>query len=242
MPNSWTEADAREALVRLYLRLNGYFVTSLIIHSAAPGRNQTQIDALAVRHQFQGEPRRGVPPSQFLAPNSTDVLICEVKNKKARKFNAALVSQQTLAEALQWVGIWDKADCDKAANQLSPLMSPPFREQPMRRGITVAGATIRTLLCAPGHFGEHHAPSGWVLTGDEIFRYARKCLSIAAAPMECSRTYDYGAWGEFRDIVRFFKERDFNGAESIGGLYSFLGCEDETPAPSVIENLASADH
>lgn len=214
-------------MVRLYLRLNGYFVTNLILHSAAPGRNQTQIDAIAVRHQFQGEQRRGVPPSQFIAPKGTDVLICEVKNKKSRKFNAALLDQQTLTETLQWVGIWEKADCDKAANQLLSLMSPPFREQPMRRGITVAGTTIRTLLCAPGHFGDENAPGGWVLTGDEIFRYALQCLAIAGAPLECSRTYDYSAWGEFREIVKYLKEVEPNGTPSIDELYAYLGCQEE---------------
>ena len=53
----------QEALVHLYLRLNGYFVSGFIVHSSDHGKNKTQIDALAVRHSFNSEDLPGYRPS-----------------------------------------------------------------------------------------------------------------------------------------------------------------------------------
>ena len=73
------EPDVQEALLHLYLRLNGYFVSGLILHSEVKGQNATELDAIAVRHKFQCEARREVEPSKFLSPKKADVLICEVR-------------------------------------------------------------------------------------------------------------------------------------------------------------------
>lgn len=64
----WADrSEVQEALLSLYLRLNGYFITSFIVHSSEFGKNEAQIDALAVRHPFNAEPQREVDTSPFLA-------------------------------------------------------------------------------------------------------------------------------------------------------------------------------
>jgi hypothetical protein len=53
-----TKADAQEAVVALYLRLNGYFTTGFIVQSSTPGRVTTELDVLAVRLPHNAEPDR----------------------------------------------------------------------------------------------------------------------------------------------------------------------------------------
>lgn len=53
-----TKGDVQEALVALYLRLNGYFTTGFIVQSSTSGRVSTELDVLAVRLPHNAEPAR----------------------------------------------------------------------------------------------------------------------------------------------------------------------------------------
>ena len=53
-----SKSEIQVALLNLYLRLNGYFVTGFIVHSPELGRNITQLDAFALRNPFNSEPER----------------------------------------------------------------------------------------------------------------------------------------------------------------------------------------
>jgi hypothetical protein len=55
-PRNYTQED----LLKLYLRLNRFFITGFIIHSPDLGKNRTEIDALAIRLQHNAEPERVV--------------------------------------------------------------------------------------------------------------------------------------------------------------------------------------
>lgn len=43
------QSDIDEALVTLYLRLNGYFTSGLVVHSPIHGQATTEVDCLAIR-------------------------------------------------------------------------------------------------------------------------------------------------------------------------------------------------
>lgn len=62
----WTKPEVNEALATLYLRLNGYFTTGLILHSPDWGENRTELDCVAIRHPNHSQPERGVESSAFL--------------------------------------------------------------------------------------------------------------------------------------------------------------------------------
>ena len=62
-----TKAEAQEAFVTLYLRLNGYFTSGFIVHSSVPGRNTTELDVLAVRLPHNAEFAREVGGAPELA-------------------------------------------------------------------------------------------------------------------------------------------------------------------------------
>src|SRR5690348_9082718 len=102
-------SNAREDLVALYLRLNGYFSTGFIIHSPAHNNIYTEIDSLSIRHPHNAEPEREILPSPSLEPSSeqTDLLICEVKGRgQLLQLNDALRDNTGAIEsALRWAGL-----------------------------------------------------------------------------------------------------------------------------------------
>ncbi len=99
------KSDVHEILVQLYLRLNGYFTTGLIVHHPEHGRNRTEIDCLAVRHPHHCQPEREIETSPFLDVNEgeTDLILCEVKSSpKSLCFNRSLTdNNEALLSALR---------------------------------------------------------------------------------------------------------------------------------------------
>ena len=73
------KSKIQEAMVLLYLRLNGFFVTGFIAQSAVQHRTLAEIDALAVRMPHSAEPEREIGPHELLDLSSeyTDLVICE---------------------------------------------------------------------------------------------------------------------------------------------------------------------
>jgi len=124
---SWRKGEVHEALVGLYLRLNGYFTTGLIVHAPDWGKNRAQIDCLAIRHPNHAQPDRLVGPSPFLAPHDgrIDLLICEVKSAPEEvAFNDQLRTDPGVIEGvLKWAGVLKDHEIPRVARQLQPILS-----------------------------------------------------------------------------------------------------------------------
>lgn len=108
---AWTKPNIHEALATLYLRLNGYFTTSLILHSQKQGQNQGEVDCLAVRHPHHSQRERDVKTSKFLAvpTEQVDLLVCEVKSSLGGLvFNESL--SQELPSLLRWAGTFNEQE------------------------------------------------------------------------------------------------------------------------------------
>jgi hypothetical protein len=219
--NAKQRSETQESLLRLYLRLNGYFVTGHIVHSAKQGKNKTEIDALAVRHAHNAEPDREIGPSQFLSPKGTDLLICEVKSGDNPTFNPAL-GEIALQKVLQWAGLFDGQEVAGLADALMPLLAANAHRHLAAQGVVrPSGVTVRALLCAPETeaFDENQP---WILGGTEIFTYVGKCLRPETVRPGCSTTYNYECWGELTPIVRYFKKRPPEDPGRIQDLYGYL--------------------
>jgi hypothetical protein len=123
-----TKQDIQEDLVKLFLRLNGYFTTGLIIHSSSLGKNQTELDTVAVRFPFHNQPERLIGCSEYLQipKGSTDIVIGEVKSGGAKiQFNEALRNDRTSLEKLiNWLGAFDKDEVDLIIDILQNLLKP----------------------------------------------------------------------------------------------------------------------
>src|SRR6266576_1989892 len=130
-------SDIQEALLFLYLRLNGYFVSSFIVHSPEKGKNITQIDALAVRLPFNREPNRVVRPSPFLNTKGTDLLVCEVKGRgKPLQFNESFRENDTaIRNVLEWAGLFNEKETPQIASDLKFLLRPCTLTKDAERGV-----------------------------------------------------------------------------------------------------------
>ena len=87
-----TKGDVQEALVALYLRLNGYFTTGFIVQSPTSGRVTAELDVLAVRLPNNAEPDRVIRGSPELKrwDDGIDFIIAEVKSRgEPFQFNLA---------------------------------------------------------------------------------------------------------------------------------------------------------
>jgi len=150
----WSKSEINEALVTLYLRLNGYFTTGLILHSAHWGENRTELDCLAVRHPNHQQPDRGVKTSGFLSHCSdeveeVDLLLCEVKSLPTELgFNKSLQTDVEAVRAiLRWAGVFTEQQVISVADRLRPLLKEKVTIDTARNGILENRCRVRALLC-----------------------------------------------------------------------------------------------
>jgi len=221
-------SEVQEALLQLYLRLNGYFVTGFIVHSPNHGKNVAEIDALAVRHPQNCEPEREVGPASFLEPSSglTDLLICEVKAKgRQLHFNERFRNDvSAISVVLRWAGLFEEKEVMALARLLQPKLAPtdhPKQEIPSVPG--PRNTRIRVVLCSPER--QRRFPNQVkFIHGEEIFSYVTKCLCPETPRPGCAVRYDFTGWGRnLEPIVRFFKNRGPAAAKSkIAELYAEL--------------------
>ena len=219
-------SDIQEALLFLYLRLNGYFVSSFIVHSPEKGKNITQIDALAVRHPFNREPSRVVRASDFLDPKRTDLLVCEVKGRgQPLQFNESFRESDTaIRNVLEWAGLFNQEEATSIASELKSLLRPSTPAKDAARGVQgPRETTVRPLLCSPER-QSCRSNQPWFLCEQEMFSYIAKCLNPAATRETCSTRYDLNLWGpSLSPIVRYFKGLPPGDQGSLQGLYISLG-------------------
>ncbi len=225
-PRSYTQED----LLKLYLRLNGFFITGFIVHSPDFGKNRTEIDALAIRLPHNAEPERVLEPSPYLEPSIdlVDFLICEVKSKGQKlRFNDSLCNSLSAIESvLRWGGLF----CEKEVIALAPEVqniiqqaNPSKQEIPMLLG--PRKTRIRAILCSPERWNKR-SNQPWFINGQEIFGYLWKCFCPDEPRSTCSTVYDFTAWGKSYDqLVRYFKDRKRKNQSqgTINDLYKDLG-------------------
>ncbi len=224
---SWRKPEVNEALVALYLRLNGYFTTGLVVHAPEWGQNRTEIDCLAVRHPNHMEPERGVGPSPFLVlrDGRVDLLICEVKSDPTEvAFNERLWTEPGVLEGvLQWAGVFGTQEVPRVANQLRPILKEGLDATRAQDGIVTNDVRARGLLCCPPAT-EAELPRGWCLRGSEILRYASECFNPPERRDTCSTRYNFHLWGSWlAPLVEYFKGLQPGAKPSLDKLYDYLG-------------------
>ncbi len=105
-----------EFLTRLYLRLKGYVVSNLILHSENQGNSKSELDIVAIRMPFHSQEYRWVNVPDFLESSNDriEILIGDVKNHKKLdnvKFNKGLRNdRETIKQLVDWLGIYENVD------------------------------------------------------------------------------------------------------------------------------------
>ena len=149
----WTRTAVHEALAALYLRLNGYFTTGLVLPSPEWGESRTEVDCFAVRHPEHSQPERGVESSKFLAigKGEVDVIICEVKSRPEDLiFNEPLRTDLEAVRALlRWAGVFSENEVISVADRLQPLLHGGLAIETVRSGVLEGRCRVRPLLCCP---------------------------------------------------------------------------------------------
>jgi hypothetical protein len=220
------KSDVHEALAALYLRLNGYFTTGLILHSPEWGQTQTDIDCLAIRHLHHSQDGRNLGTAEFLDDSEkvTDLILCEVKGDPNQlRFNKPIRTEpEALHATLRWAGIFDDTQIESVVVRLQLLLQQDVALGTARDGVLEGRFRVRALLCCPTLACT--VPDRWLLTGDEIFDYVGRCFNPAEPLASCSTRYNFQQWGyPLTPIVQWLKERP--DPLTLEALYARLGAE-----------------
>lgn len=147
------KSDVHEVLATLYLRLNGYFTTGLILHSPKWGQARTEIDCLAIRHPYHLQSERGVETSDFLCTHDgeVDLILCEVKSDPTGLgFNRPVrTDPEALRAALRWAGLFTEDQVRSIVARLQPLLQDDVPLDAARTGVADGSCRVRPLLCCP---------------------------------------------------------------------------------------------
>jgi hypothetical protein len=216
----------QEDLVLLYLRLNGFFVTEFIVHSAEHGKTKTQVDGLALRMPYSSQPDRIVGPHELLglAESRIELCLCEVKSRGGQlQFNRALYSDpRAVASVFRWAGVFAEVEVDSLAVEFAEAIRP--RDTPGDGAPTLTGPNgtrIRGLLFSPER-NARRPNQPWFVSGPELLQYVWLCLCPVMPRRSCSTTYDLHAWGPYEPIVKYFKSRGKDGPGDMEALYAFI--------------------
>ena len=221
-----SRSTIQEQLVKLYLRLNGFFVSGFVVHSATHGKNQTELDALALRLPFSSEPEReiGPDPRLDLSTKYTDLVLCEVKSRgQPLQFNAALRSKpDTVASVLRWSGLFEEAEVCGVADSLCAALAPELQKPESSPTILAArNIRVRAVLFSPER-NSRRINQPWFLTGPDIIDYIWKCFCPITPRSFCATTYDFQVWRDHEAIVRYFKSLKARQPGDIRDLYAYV--------------------
>jgi hypothetical protein len=222
-----TKAEVQEALVTLYLRLNGYFTSGFIVQSAVHGENRTELDVLAVRLPNNAEPERVVTRAKDLDcwDDGMDFIVGEVKSHgQPLQFNPALRhSPEAVSAVLRWWG-------HLREEEVSGFVDPVLRALAPSPGATSApivqcprGARVRAVLFSPERHGRR-SNQAWFIPGPPMFHYIWSCFRPRVQRPTCTTVYDFGLWGpELQPLVLYFKDTDRDSPGGFSDLALYLG-------------------
>lgn len=227
--STMTASNLQEQLVKLFLRLNGYLTSGLIIHSNEKGNNKTELDVIAVRFPYHKQIDRQVNCSKYLEIpiSSIDIIIGEVKGRKAQaNFNAALHSdKEAIKKLVNWLGMFSKEQISKVESDLYAILQPrktnsPHHFDTLKYNFNSSNFTIRPILFCPDRPKPKSNQTKYVY-GQVILDYIWQCLRPETLRKTCSTIYPTNMWGyDFTDIVEYFKKDDKKVVGTMKDLYN----------------------
>ncbi len=223
------KAEVQESLVTLYLRLNGYFTSSFIVHSPVPGSSKTELDVLAVRFPLNAEPVRGVGVAEELESwnEGIDFIIGEVKSRGQQlQFNEALRgSREAISTILQWWGYFTEQEREALIEPVARILAP---SPGATSAPTVTGprcARVRAVLFSP-ETKTRRDNQAWFIPGPPVFAFIWRSFRPSEPRPECATTYDFGRWGgELEPIVRYFKDEGRQEPGEFTDLVKYMSAE-----------------
>lgn len=229
-----TLQNIQEDLVKLFLRLNGYFTTGLVIHSPNYGNNQTELDTLAIRLPFHNQPDRVIECSEYLQiPNGTiDIIIGEVKSgTEAIQINSALRNDRnSIEKLLNWLGAFDGDEITAVIDNLQAAMATEEINTPDNfKCLSIQNKSgnysIRPIVFSVDRPQPRRNQSRFVY-GQLMLDYIWNCLRPETVRPTCSTIYNLNMWGHsMLPLIEYFKDEKKTSAGNMKDLYKHFGFE-----------------
>jgi hypothetical protein len=218
-----TKSRVQEALVTLYLRLNGYFTSGFIVHSPEHGANEAELDVLAIRlpHNSEAEREVGGAPELDRWDGGIDFIIGEVKSRGQQiQFNKSLRdSPDAIPKLLRWWGHLTADEVDGIVDSIRKILEPLPGAANAPTVPCPRDARVRAILFSP-EANSRRANQAWFIPGALMMRYVWQCLRASQPRSRCSTVYDIGLWGSnLEPIVAFFKDKK---RDSVGTFRDLL--------------------
>lgn len=229
------KSELQERLVTLYLRLNGYFSTSLIIHSAVEHNVDGQVDIIGIRFRNHKQEDRIIDCSTYLdIPKNSfiDVIIGEVKGgsgKNSLQFNESIRTHEDRRyKLLTWLGFLNDEDIQTVNKQLEAVIqTKEINHSDNFERIDYDGGTvsisIRPILFAPDK-NQPRSNQIKFVHGQEMLDFIWSCFRPENRRDPCETNYPITNWGEqFENLVSYFKQHDKIEVGNMQELYIFFG-------------------
>jgi hypothetical protein len=203
-----------ESLTRLYLRLKGYIVSNLILHSDQDGNSKSELDVVAIRMPHHSQEYRWVEVQDYLDCSDTriEILLGDVKNYTKLdnvKFNKGLrKDKESIKQLIDWLGVYENVTDDqinKFENNLNLHRDKElngFAE--FVEDLSLGKFKFKFTFFCPS-LTQWDGKGFKYIHGKEMIDFAWECLNEARKVKTCSRRYDFGGWNELEYYVKFFK-------------------------------------
>ncbi len=206
-----------EYLTKLYLRLKGFLVSNLIIHSEKKGDSDAEIDIVGIRMPFHLQEDRQVNVDDNLecSNDRIEIIIADVKNTsniKKVKFNEGLRnSLKSIEKLIHWLGCYEDVTSDiikkfeKYLNLHRVSNWNGFAQ--FTEDLPIGKFNLKFTFFCPS-LPEWEGEGFKYINGTEMLNFIWECLNDKKIIENCSRTYNYEGWNELEKYVRFFKNTE----------------------------------
>jgi hypothetical protein len=228
------KSHLQEKLVALYLRLNGYFSTGLIIQSAEDNNVDGEVDIIGVRFCNHRQKDRLIECSRYLdIPNDSkiDIIIGEVKGgkKSQLQFNESIrENDDRRYKLLTWLGFVEDKHIDEINEELRLRIqtkeansSEKFERinYPFEDGII----SIRPMLFAPDRAKPRNNQVRFI-NGQQMIDFCWECFKPKKRRETCATDYwAINNWGEqFENLVTYFKQPNKTEQGTMQEMYEYF--------------------
>ena len=204
-----------EILAKLYLRLKGFLVSNLIIHSNKEGDLKSELDIIAMRMPFHSQEYRWVNTVDYLecSDSRIEIIFADVKNYAKItdvQFNKGLRRyRDSIKQLIDWIGIYKVVDedlIDKFEKYLNAHRKenkwngfPQFTEDS-----DIGKFVLKFTFFCPS-LPKWNGEGFQYINGEEMVDFIWECLNETKKIKTCSRRYSFGSWNELEKYVLFFK-------------------------------------
>ncbi|HWJ29145.1 MAG TPA: hypothetical protein VNS32_21570 [Flavisolibacter sp.] len=190
-----------EQLTKLYLRLKGYWVTNLILHSEENGNSKSELDILAIKMPFHSQEYRYVEVQDFLESpkDRIEILIGDVKNYRkldSVEFNKGLrKDRDSIRQLIDWLGVFNfvTEELISKFEKCLNLHRKPYKNNAFEiLDVDSQIGPVRfkfTFFCPSLTIWNGHGFK--YVHGEEMLDFVWECLNESRKIRTCSRNYDF---------------------------------------------------